>query len=1019
MATGTFLGTRSTDWANPANWQGGAAPHLGDHVAVTADAAIGAGEFYYGSSSLTGATLTLQPATAISFVQLVVKNGAIHGGTVEGAQLYVYGDTSVENTLLQSVVVTGSLQAADVGISGYLTTLDNYYGPGGLWITHSLTVTGAAGLLGNGITLQNAAVTFSAATTGQPLTVESGANLDVASGSSAVASVIGPGSLVNQGTISVEPGAALTVKATLSNTGALTVAPGATLDLAGTLTTADLAGLDGNGQVLLSGRLDNRSAVLDLSSLAGVSLAFGDGTGAGTIAGGTLRPAGLALQASAGASPTVLDGVAVQGLLDLYGSAKLTGGVTFTAASGTPGGAVKVENGTLWLDSNANLAGVAIELANGTLAAITPTQLAPGAQITVTGHARIDGSVTVGGTVSVGNGQMLTLGDASTAPSATVTVGQGAAVTAGRTVAGVIRFGGTLGTLELTGAGALSATLAGFRAGDSVRLDGLASGALSLSGTTLTITGAGAAAVLQLTGGGSYAAGEFQLAAGPGGALLLTTTHVLAGSDNPLFDRAYYLAHYGAQVAASGLDPFQHYLQVGAAAGLNPNAWFDTSFYLRQNPGSAGLNPLLQYETAGWRDGRATSLLFSGAAFWAANPGMAGTNPLIDFVASGASPAGAAPFALGQNGAADPLVQSGYLFAQMGATLLPAANADIMAGTLYKSTGWRALLNPNPMFDTTFYMATHRAEVLASGLDPLTHYETTGWREGYDPSLVFSTAAYLAAHPAAASSGIDPLTSSAAAVQPRALFRASASVQAVPTKPTPVDPLLDTASVARQIATLLPPGGADPAAVAKAYGEGAWRSVAQPNPLFNSLFYLAGNPDVAAAGIDPLAHYEAFGAREGRNPDPLFDSAGYLARNPDVAAAGANPLAHFEVFGWREGRNPDALFDVKYYLAHNPDVAAAQMDPLFHFETFGWREGRNPDSLFDVKYYLAHNPDVATAKIDPLAHYDEFGWREGRNPSAAFDTNAYLAANPAVHTDPLAQYFTSGMAQGRPIYAVG
>ena len=40
-----------------------------------------------------------------------------------------------------------------------------------------------------------------------------------------------------------------------------------------------------------------------------------------------------------------------------------------------------------------------------------------------------------------------------------------------------------------------------------------------------------------------------------------------------------------------------------------------------------------------------------------------------------------------------------------------------------------------------------------------------------------------------------------------------------------------------------------------------------PDGLFDAQYYLAANPDVAAAGVDPLAHYLAFGAQEGR---PIF-----------------------------------------------------------------------------------------------------------------------------------------------------
>ena len=109
-----------------------------------------------------------------------------------------------------------------------------------------------------------------------------------------------------------------------------------------------------------------------------------------------------------------------------------------------------------------------------------------------------------------------------------------------------------------------------------------------------------------------------------------------------------------------------------------------------------------------------------------------------------------------------------------------------------------------------------------------------------------------------------------------------------------------------------------------------------------------------------------------------FDAQYYLAHNPDVAAAGVNPLQHYEQFGWHEGRNPNADFDTNYYLAHNPDVAAAGVNPLQHYEQFGWLEGRNPSAAFNTDAYLAANPDVAAAHVNPLDHYLNFGINEGR-----------------------------------------
>jgi Ca2+-binding RTX toxin-like protein len=234
------------------------------------------------------------------------------------------------------------------------------------------------------------------------------------------------------------------------------------------------------------------------------------------------------------------------------------------------------------------------------------------------------------------------------------------------------------------------------------------------------------------------------------------------------------------------------------------------------------------------------------------------------------------------------------------------------------------------------------------------------------------------------------------------------------------------------------------------------------DPLFDSHYYLSHNPDVLAAGIDPLVHFNAAGWHEGRDPNAFFDTSGYLAVNKDVAAAGMNPLEHYRQSGWHEGRDPGASFDTtlylinnpdvaaagmnplahylasgmaegrqayaavgqsivggfdaQYYLFHNPDVAAAGVDPLLHYNMFGWHEGRNPNGYFDTSGYLAHYGDVAAAGINPLQHYQASGWHEGRDPSAQFDTVGYLAENPdvaAANYNPLDHYLIFGIYEGR------
>jgi FkbM family methyltransferase len=72
----------------------------------------------------------------------------------------------------------------------------------------------------------------------------------------------------------------------------------------------------------------------------------------------------------------------------------------------------------------------------------------------------------------------------------------------------------------------------------------------------------------------------------------------------------------------------------------------------------------------------------------------------------------------------------------------------------------------------------------------------------------------------------------------------------------------------------------------------------------------------------------------------LFDAAYYLRNNPDVAASGIDPLAHFMERGWREGRNPSAAFDTRLYIEIYRDVGEANINPLAHYIQFGCSEGR-------------------------------------------------------------------------------
>jgi VCBS repeat-containing protein len=263
-----------------------------------------------------------------------------------------------------------------------------------------------------------------------------------------------------------------------------------------------------------------------------------------------------------------------------------------------------------------------------------------------------------------------------------------------------------------------------------------------------------------------------------------------------------------------------------------------------------------------------------------------------------------------------PLVADLFYYAQNHDVWLAKLDAD----DHYAAFGWKEGRDPNPFFDTDFYLSQY-ADVKALGMNPLEHFNTYGWKEGRIPSLDFDPAAYLAQNPDVAAANLSPL----------AHFLAYGADEG--RQPIPVGAMPPMAAI-----TLSAPPPAAAAVNASVTATG-----------FDANFYKAKNPDVVAAGIDPYAHFQAYGWKEGRDPSAYFDVAGYLNTYTDVKAAGLNPLDHYHSNGWKEGRNPSPAFDTTKYLDANPDVKNAGLDPLWHFLAYGSGEGRvaHPEDLFD------------------------------------------------------------------------
>ncbi len=75
------------------------------------------------------------------------------------------------------------------------------------------------------------------------------------------------------------------------------------------------------------------------------------------------------------------------------------------------------------------------------------------------------------------------------------------------------------------------------------------------------------------------------------------------------FDVEYYLATY-ADVAAAGVDPFEHFMTFGWREGRNPSKRFIMAPYLEANPdiAAAGVNPFAHYIVTGRGEGRSLKI---------------------------------------------------------------------------------------------------------------------------------------------------------------------------------------------------------------------------------------------------------------------------------------------------------------------------------------------------------------------------------------------------------------------------
>ncbi len=386
------------------------------------------------------------------------------------------------------------------------------------------------------------------------------------------------------------------------------------------------------------------------------------------------------------------------------------------------------------------------------------------------------------------------------------------------------------------------------------------------------------------------------------------------------------------------------------AGTFNPNAYLAANADVR----AAGVNPWEHYLESGIREGRAidqAGTRFNPELYQAQNADVlaAGMDPLMHYAQFGAGEGRAAPL-IGPNG-----VASGVMSLGLTPTVGPDSVTRFRAPDGYGfQIGAEQAATLPPGFNEQAYLRAN-PDVAAAGIPAAQHYLTSGIYEGRTLGPSFSDEAYYQANP-------------------------------------DVRGVMGAQDHARLFAA---PEG-------RALGAGNFADLIGPGSSFNAASYLAANPDVAMAGMDPVVHARDYAIPEGRSLG-IGNTADLIPAGPSVQATsptggGSGGFGNTNVsggvpngsFGSGLMPNPASMdgytlppgFSEQGYLIANPDVAASIIPAAQHYRDFGAAEGRSIGPTFSEEAYYRANPDVQAAGIDAYDHYRDFGIPEGRTLGA-------------------------------------
>ena len=406
-----------------------------------------------------------------------------------------------------------------------------------------------------------------------------------------------------------------------------------------------------------------------------------------------------------------------------------------------------------------------------------------------------------------------------------------------------------------------------------------------------------------------------------------------AGLAACLVDADWYRATY-YDIAGSGADPAHHYLRFGWQERRNPNRWFDTGWCLDRQPElrASAVSPLehflqRQHNTSVW-----------------AKPDF----NLRRFVSEHFSRVPITP-------------------EKLAALVLPGLSGGVDRERMEAASPYLAQVLSE--FDQA---AVTRFLELASLIDPewyglpdldaMEHYFLYGWREGNNPNPWFQTGWYLAQHPAAANSGRPPIED----------YLDSAEDGIGP------HPAFDV----RWYRSRYLPGGSTCKQAYFHFLQTGVHDGAVPNARLDNV---AVNESLTSLPAERRsAELVALHARLPSEPEliqALIDTGWYLEQNPDVLHSGLGAVSHYLQYGWRETRDPNPWFSGTWYLSQNPDAQQQQLCPLLHFIRTGAARNAHPCKEFDLSWHARHYLGAYSPSVDSFAHFLTEGISSGHVPN--------------------------------------